>query len=146
MTTYRWTQSEVPSGLEVRQVYGFIFNPVGQVLLLNDNGTYNLPGGQPENGESYAETFIREASEEVQVTITSIEYLGFQLIIDTDEYAQVRVICQLGEILPSEPDRSTGRTYSRHWVSPERANDLLDWGDSGRGQIASAIIQAQHFN
>lgn len=36
MNTFRWIESEVPMGLEVRQVYGFIFSADGRVLLLED--------------------------------------------------------------------------------------------------------------
>ena len=139
MITYRWIKSDVPTGLEVRQVYGFIFNAQGQILLLDDNRHYNLPGGRPESGESFAETLIREAAEEVQVTVTSIEYLGYQLIEDTKKFAQVRLVCLIDAILPSIADPDTGRTYSRLWVPASHANALLNWGDSGDGQIESAI-------
>lgn len=50
VNAYKWIESEVPIGLEVRQVYGFIFSPDGRILLLEDEGRYSLPGGKPENG------------------------------------------------------------------------------------------------
>ena len=50
MNRDHWIPAEVPNGLEVRQVYGFIFNSVGQILLLEDKGEYSLPGGKPEMG------------------------------------------------------------------------------------------------
>lgn len=145
MSIYRWINSGVPKGLEVRQVYGFIFSPDGRVLLLEDEGQYSLPGGRPENGETFSETLVREAAEEVQVTITSPKYLGYQLIAADVEFTQVRLVALIGQILPSAPDPSTGRKYSRLWVPPSDSNDLLNWGESGEEQIKSAIAAASNL-
>ena len=139
MKAYEWIESEVPAGLEVRQVYGFIFNPDGRILLLEDEGQFNLPGGKPEDGESFAETLIREAEEEVQVTIASIEFLGYQRIAVNVEFAQVRLVALVDEIRQAAPDPSTGRHYTRLWAPPTHSNDLLKWGASGDEQVASAI-------
>ena len=130
MSTYRWIESEVPKALEIRQVYGFIFSPDGRILLLEDEGKYNLPGGKPENGESMSETLIREAQEEAQITIHSPNYLGYQLITADEEFAQVRLVGLIDQIFPSASDPSTGRKYSRLWVPPIHTNDLLGWGES----------------
>ena len=79
----------MPKGPETRQVYGFVFNSDGRILFLEDEGMFNLPGGRPENGETMGKTLIREVLEEVQVTIFSPEYLGFQLVTTNEEFAQV---------------------------------------------------------
>ena len=142
MNAFKWVKAEVPRGLEVRQVYGFIFSSDGRILLLEDEGQYNLPGGKPENSESINETLIREALEEGQVVISSPEYLGYQFIEGNDEYAQVRLVASMERILPSASDPSTGRHYSRLWVPPILANDLLTWGVSGDQQLATAIAAA----
>ena len=139
MNAHKWIESEVPTGLEIRQVYGFIFSPDGRILLLEDEGQFNLPGGKPENGESFAETLIREAEEEAQVTIASIEYLGYQHILADKEFAQVRMFALIGQIHPTALDPSTGRQYKRLWVPPTHLNDLLKWGVPGDEQVASAI-------
>lgn len=139
VNAHKWIRSELPTGLEVRQVYGFIFDPDGRILLLEDEGKYNLPGGKPENGESFAETLIREAEEEAQVTIASIEYLGYQLIAAEAEFAQVRLVALLDQTQKAAPDPSTGRSYKRLWVPPTHSNRLLKWGISGDEQVTSAI-------
>jgi len=136
---YRWIESEVPIGLEVRQVYGFIFSPDGRILLLDDNGHYNLPGGRPENGESFTETLIRETEEEVQVTIDSINYLGYQMITLPEAFAQVRLVALIDQIQRPAPDPSTGRQYRRICAPPILAIELLNWGASGEDQVASAV-------
>ncbi len=145
MSTYRWIESDVPIELEIRQVYGFIFDLDGRILILDDEGIYNLPGGRPENGESTVETLIREVREEVQVSIASIEYLGYQLIDGDEKFAQVRLICQVEQIFPIAEDPSTGRIYKRIWIQPSLANDLLGWGKSGGQQIDSAIESASKW-
>lgn len=142
VSTYQWIESEVPKGLEIRQVYGFIFNFDGRILLLEDRGKYNLPGGKPENDESMSQTLIREAEEEVQITIASLNYLGYQLITVDEEFAQVRLVGLIDQITPSASDPSTGRKYARLWVPPIHTNDLLNWGESGRQQITTAIAAA----
>ncbi len=142
MTNLKWFEAEVPEDLEIRQVWGFIFDRAGQILMFEDGGKFNLPGGGPENHETMFETLIREAEEEVQVRIKSIEYLGYQFVPNTVEFAQARLICQLDEILPSKADPITGRTYSRLWVPARRANALFSWGELGDQQIESAIARA----
>ena len=139
MNAHKWIESKLPRGLEVRQVYGFIFSSDGRILLLEDEGQFNLPGGKPDNGESFAETLIREAEEEVQVTIASIEYLGYQLIAADERFAQVRLVALVDQIRRPAADPSTGRHYTRFWVPPTHSNGLLKWGTSGDEQVASAI-------
>lgn len=145
MSSYKWFESAIPSHLKVRQVWGFIFDHDGKILLFEDGGKFNLPGGGPENEETFFETLIREADEEVQVTIRKIEYLGYQLVSDIEEFAQVRLICKLDEIFPSKADPITGRTYIRLWVPARHANTLLNWGESGDRQIESAIARASKW-
>lgn len=91
VNAYKWVDSKVPTGLEVRQVYGFIFSPDDRILLSKDNGKYNLPDGRPENSESFAETLIRAADE---------------------EFAQVRLVALVDEIQQAPPtpalDGNTG--------------------------------------
>jgi hypothetical protein len=46
---YFWHEAPVPDGLEVTQVYGYLLRPLtGRVLVQDDDGTWNLPGGTPQ--------------------------------------------------------------------------------------------------
>lgn len=145
MTAYRWFESEVPNGLEVRQVYGFIFNSDGRILLLEDEGKYNLPGGRPENGENLVETLFREVLEEVQITISSPKYLGYRFISAEEEFAQVRLVALIDLVQRTALDPSTGRQYKRLLVPPIQVNDLLKWGKLGDQQIVSAVAMASNL-
>ena len=139
-----WCPQALPHDLPVAQVYGFCFNQRGEILLTFDQGAYGLPGGKPENDETREETLMREVLEEVQCEITDLEYIGFQRVSsDPDKfggavYAQLRYTCHITKLLPQMVDVATGRFIDRRFASPADAAVLLDWGDNGRQQIASA--------
>lgn len=139
MTLYKWIETSVPKGLEIRQVYGFIFAPDGRLLVLEDEGIFTLPGGKPERDEAMSQTLSRESREEAQISIGSVEYLGYQYVEEDENFAQVRMVALIDQLMEEAPDPSTGRQYRRIWVAPEKANELLKWGVSGEQQIASAI-------
>jgi 8-oxo-dGTP diphosphatase len=77
---YFWHEAPVPGGLEVTQVYGYLLCPrTGRVLVQDDEGTWNLPGGTPEAWDAdLAATLVREAFEENQVRVGATAYLGYQ--------------------------------------------------------------------
>lgn len=140
MALYQWIETVVPKGLEIRQVYGFIFAPDGHLLVLEDEGIFTLPGGRPERDETMSQTLSRESIEEAQISIGSVEYLGYQHVEEGEEnFAQVRMVALLDQLMEEAPDPSTGRQYRRIWVAPDKANELLKWGDSGDQQIACAV-------
>lgn len=139
MSAYRWVESEVPEGLEIRQVYGFIFSPDGRLFILEDEGHFNLPGGKPETGEKMKETLIRESFEEGQVLLGLTEYLGYQCVEGEEHFAQMRFVALLDRLLPATVDVSSGKQFRRMWVPPSKVNELLGWGESGRRQVASAV-------
>lgn len=143
-----WCPRALPDDLPVTQVYGFCFNQRGEILLTFDQGAYGLPGGKPEAGETPEETLIREVLEEVQCEIDNLEYIGYQRVtVDPDKfggasYAQLRYACRITKLLTQVLDVATGRFIDRRFASPTRATALLDWGDNGRQQIASACASA----
>ena len=137
-----WFEVPVPSGLEVRQVYGFIFGLDGRLLVLEDEGSFNLLGGKPEKSESLKETLVRESLEEGQALIGSAEYLGYQCVEGEEHFAQVRLVALLDQLLPAAADPSTGKQYRRMWVPYSQVNELLGWGESGDQQVASAVVSA----
>jgi ADP-ribose pyrophosphatase YjhB (NUDIX family) len=139
MQTVTWIEGKVPAQLRVLQVYGFIFDLSGRILLQDDDGHYNLPGGKPHGGETFVETLTREAAEESQVRFNWTNYLGYQHVQGEEEFAQVRYAALLARILPAVPDPATGREYRRLWVPPMAVNALLGWGESGKQQIEIAV-------
>jgi 8-oxo-dGTP diphosphatase len=146
MQTVSWIETDVPARLRVLQVYGFIFDLYGRILVLDDGGHYNLPGGKPNEGETFVETLTREAAEESQVKFNWTKYLGYQHVQGKEEFAQVRYAARLGHLLPAAPDPATGRQYVRLWVPPIAVNALLGWGESGRIQVESAVKAVSSAN
>ena len=148
MTELEWCPRALPHDLPVTQVYGLCFNQRGEILLTFDQGVYGLPGGKPENSETPEETLIREVLEEVQCEIADLEYIGYQHVtVDPDKfgsaaYAQLRYACHTTKLLPQTIDVATGRLIDRKFASPNDAAALLNWGDNGREQIASACASA----
>ena len=139
MQTVSWIEADVPAQLQVLQVYGFIFDLSGRILVQDDEGHYNLPGGKPYEGETFVETLTREAAEESQVRFNWTNYLGYQHIQGDEEFAQVRYAALLDLLLPAAPDHASGRQYGRLWVPPMAVNALLGWGESGTMQVEAAV-------
>ena len=62
----------------------FIFNPAGELLLLQSHkwpGKYVVPGGHVELGEHIEEAAVREAKEETGLDIHDLEFINFQQFI-----------------------------------------------------------------
>ncbi|MFD8263292.1 NUDIX domain-containing protein [Streptomyces griseoluteus] len=124
----------------VRQVWGWLTDPDGGVLVLLDRfGTPSLPGGRPEPGESPALTLAREAGEEAAASIGPAVVLGVQEVTEHGQrpYAQLRMTAPLLGLGPAAPDPDSGETYRRVLVAARQANLLLGWGPEGDAQAAA---------
>jgi 8-oxo-dGTP diphosphatase len=137
---YFWHEGPVPIGLEVTQVYGYLLCPqTGRVLIQDDDGTWNLPGGTPEAWDvDLTATLVREAFEENQVCVGATAYLGYQEVRRPGRppYAQVRMTGVIDEFAPRAPDPDGGRVYRRLMTSLEEAPGVLGWGEP-------AVLQAR---
>ena len=61
-----------------------IFNTKGELLLIKSHkwpGSYVVPGGHVELGETLKETVIREAKEETGLDVHDLHFLGWQEFI-----------------------------------------------------------------
>jgi 8-oxo-dGTP pyrophosphatase MutT (NUDIX family) len=125
---------------QVRQVWGWLTDPDGRVLVLLDRfGAPSLPGGRPEPGESPAETLAREAVEESAARLDTPVLLGFQQVDEHGQapYVQLRMTAHLLGLGPAAPDPDSGDTYRRVLVPARLANLLLGWGPEGDAQVAA---------
>ena len=147
MAILSWHNGSVPSSLKVRQVYGVIFTKDGRTLLKaeekNGKKIYSLAGGTPEAfDEDMIATLRRELIEEVNVTIEEPFLVGYQEVDEENgkpPYAQVRMTALIENIGPTKPDPDNGETYERVLVSPEKAIELLSWGDIGEKLINESV-------
>lgn len=141
---YFWHEAPVPAGLEVTQVYGWLLcPPTGRVLIQeHDDGTFNLPGGGPEEIDAgWLDTLKREAFEENQVRIRDrVVYLGYQEVRERGRlpFAQVRMAGVITEFAPRAPDADGGALYRRRMTSLAHAPAILNWGEPGHAQARAA--------
>jgi 8-oxo-dGTP diphosphatase len=139
---YFWREAPVPAGLEITQVYGYLLCPrTGRVLVQDDGGVFNLPGGTPEPEDAdLAATLVREAFEENQVRVGATAYLGYQEVHRPGcvPYAQVRMAGVIGQFAPRAPDPDGGRVYRRLMTSLAAAPGVLGWGEPAVAQARAA--------
>lgn len=149
MINYKWYNENVPKDLEIKQVYGIVFNEDGKIFLRIDDGIYKLTGGRPEiKDKSMEETLKREFIEEANIIIENIHFLGYQLVNENNgikPYAQVRMIAQIDKIFENRPDLDNGKLYKRVFKTPEETIELLNWGETGKKQIEAAVELARKY-
>ena len=121
-------------------MYGWLLCPrTGRVLVQDDDGTFNLPGGTPEAWDAdLTATLVREAFEENQVRVGETAYLGYQEVHRPGRatYAQARMAGVVEAFAERAPDPDGGRVYRRLMTSLEAAPGVLGWGEP-------AVLQAQ---
>lgn len=137
-----WCPGLVPEGVPVVQVYGWLLDGAGRVLVQDTGARFNLPGGSPEPGDAdLAATVVREAMEESQVVVADVVYLGYERVQRAGRpHALVRTVGRIGGFQPRHPDPDGGRLFRRLMTSLAEAPGLLGWGSSG---VAQAQLAAQ---
>ena len=142
MIKYKWIREDIEQGLNIKQVYGIVFDKDGNILLRVDDNKYKLTGGKPKDYDrNYSETLKREYIEELNVEIEDVQYLGYLLVEeDKEKYAQVRMIAKIKNIGPIKPDIDNGKVYKRFMVKQENVKKYLDYQDiAGNEMIDDAI-------
>lgn len=150
MISYKWCKGIVPKDIEIKQVYGIVFNEDGNIFLRIDYGLYKLTGEKPElEDKSIEDTLKREFIEEANITLKNIHLLGYQLVEEDNRvkpYAQVRMIAQIDKIFENRADLDNGKLYERVFKTPKETINLLNWGDVGKEQIEDAVKLAKKEN
>lgn len=144
---YFWHETEVPADLEITQVYGYLLCPrTARVLVQDDEGSFNLPGGTPEQwDQDIVATLVREAFEENQVRVSDAVYLGYQEVHRPGRapYAQVRMTGLIGAFEERRPDPDGGRMYRRLMTSLAKAPRVLGWGEPAVAQAKATARVAE---
>lgn len=148
--SYTWHEAaHPPAGMPVMQVYGYLFDDLGRLVVHYDEGpgTWNLPGGTPEkaDGGDLVATLVREVAEEVQASITNPVYLGYQQVVRPGRapYAQLRMAARLDRLHARTPDPDSGRVHVRRLCPLGEAVELLGWGSPAEPQIKCAAVAAE---
>ena len=147
---YTWVPSNSHEMLKpYKQVYGIVFNNDGEVLVIEENGKWQIPGGAPEIGETPEETFKREFLEEADVTLKNIKFIGAQKVEflkygnpnkdEGDRFYQYRFIADIDQLLPQTPDPDGGEIHPRKFIKFEELKNIMNWGKVGEAIFDTAL-------
>jgi len=135
---------------KIEQVYGFIFDNGGKILLVNINNKWGLPGGTPETYDAnWKETLKREVLEEADVEIENI-IPGFYLIfkgLDNKKAIKgiaVRCIANVKSVKSRTIDPATNKINKRKFVSKDQFIKSCHWGKNGEIQLKLALKKYQN--
>lgn len=144
--TFIWMNGEKTENFKpITQCYGIIFNNKGEILVGRGKGSkrWTIPGGTPEEGETYLETLKRELIEEVDVEVLEAKVLGvqkaFEVGIEKDAIYQARYIVTKFNLLPQTPDPDGGSQWERKFVPAKEINEYVKWGTTGEAMFSDAI-------
>lgn len=134
---------KIKSILPLRQVYVWLTDPNGYVVIVSKDGdNWQLPGGKPNTGETMIDTAVRETREETgldisrqAVAISGLGYYEVSEIDDTsgdlkDKFIQARVRLLLENIpdslQPLEPEDSEAVKFAKKVHVAELGN-YIPW-------------------
>ena len=129
---------------DVKQAYGILFNDIGEILIVNTVGNWQLPGGKPESGESWEEALIREVEEEVDAEIENIIPIGHQYVSEIKSegvgspFCQLRFFAKISKLNDPTKDPATGKIPERKFIKPEEFSDYCPWGKIGQYVVDKA--------
>ena len=146
---YTWVPGSDDSNFKpFKQVYGVVFDENNDVLVINEDGKWKIPGGTPEKGESALEAFIREIGEEANITIKNIRLIGAQRVEflkygnpnheEGDRFYQLRFIADINRAMPRTPDPDGGEIHPRKFIKFEELTNLVNWGSVGQAMFQTA--------
>lgn len=148
---YTWIPTDdVGNFSPVTQVYGVCVDNDGKILIIKDK-RWQIPGGTPEEGESFTETLKRELLEEAQTEVGELLPLGVQEVSypnnpdkeQGDLFYQYRYVAKIKKINPMQADPDTGRIYERKFVSFDEIGEYVKWGDVGNEMFKDARVAVQ---
>ncbi len=133
----KWQEGFEITNQKYTQVSGYVFNDDNQLLIVKNGNTWTVPGGHPEQGETYLDTLNRELMEEACVTLKDINYLGAVEVVENGEiYYQLRYTAKVNELRP----------FVQEWEIGERLfvdlNDLPKYIKWANGITFSAQINS----
>mgnify|MGYP000529390071 FL=1 len=140
-TTYEfsWLEGGEPSSKQVSQVSGYIFNDKNEMLIVK-NKNWTIPGGHPEEGETYIETLKREVIEESNVEIKNIAYLGQIKVTNMDNGEikyQLRYTAEADVI--NDFKQKEFEVSERKFINPTDLTSYIPWAS---GVVFSLEVKA----
>jgi len=136
-----YLSEEFPPMDRIKQVYALVISKDKQNVLLvyNREGLWLLPGGTVEEGESVANTLIREVKEETNrdVQAESIQPFFYQEAFQKGEGGQwdskgyqVRLLVFVDKDNEFESDPDNGDIIKAEWIPVKDIQKYIDWQET----------------
>lgn len=133
---------EIPNDIKITQVQAVVFTDLDHLVFYKHiDGYLGLPGGTPEEDESFEETLKRELEEEIGGRLIVCGLFGYVIVtrqdVSEEPYVQLRYWAQV-ELLDADISDPAQKSLGRVVVPREKAVDVLNWGEWGKVQIECA--------
>ena len=130
----------------ITQVYGYIFDNKGKVLIVNPKSTWRLPGGHSEpEDKNFEGTLIREADEEADVDIKNIVPLGYIKVTPLDKNSTeiihylLRYVASIKSVKKQTIDIAEGIINDRKFIEVKNFSKYCPWGKMGEEILSEAV-------
>ncbi len=128
---------------ECRQIYGACFTAEEKLVIAHNvkKGTWGLPGGTIEPGETFDQTFRREIQEETNMEVLDWKPIGYQKVIDTRDGSygyQLRVAASVRPYGPFEKDPA-GSVNEIATIDTAGYKNYFDWKRIGDRILERAL-------
>jgi len=129
---------------DVKQVYGFIFNEDGELLIVKcGEDPWGLPGGTPEPGDkSWEDTLKREVDEEANVEIKDIVPAGYitSTYLGTKTTtakigSMIRAVALVKSFKKRAIDPASGVINEMKFIPVKEFLNYCKWGKNGKAQL-----------
>lgn len=140
---YTWIASPIFSeGGPVNHIECVVINNEGKFLVMKEYGNWSIPGGAPNEGESYEQAITREVLEEVNIKIGDLQMLGYNKIVSLDDsqgtFYHIVYKATVKKIMPRTPDPESGDTLDYIFVDPAEVTAYVKWGNTGAAMFKLA--------
>lgn len=91
-------QAQYPGAFYRVSAKAIIRDQKGRVLMVEDGGSFDLPGGGIDHGETFKQALAREFGEEIGVTTENFNYrlLGVETTFKSNKNAwRMNIVCEL---------------------------------------------------
>jgi 8-oxo-dGTP diphosphatase len=141
---YTWHPTpDISSKNPVTHIECVVFNGNGQILIMNEYGKWSIPGGAPNNGETYEDAIRREVQEEANVVMSTLKLIGYNEIIRQDKHENTfyHLVYSgvFSKLLPREIDPEAGIIHEIRFVESLEVTKYVKWGNTGASMFNEAI-------